>query len=52
MDGNYSNSSYWVIDHRTMIMNLTETNLYNRTIFLNEYDAQDAYGMENLFPND
>jgi hypothetical protein len=33
-------------------MNLTATNMYNRTIFLDEYDARDAYEMENLFPND
>lgn len=52
MDGNYSNSSYWVLDHRTVIMNVTATNLYNRTIFLDEYVARNAYGMENLFPMD
>jgi hypothetical protein len=52
MDGYYPDSSYWVLDHRTVIMNLTATNLYNRTIFLDEYDARDAYKMENLFPND
>lgn len=52
MDGSYPNSSYWVLDHRTVIMNLTATNLYNRTIFLDEYDARDAYAMENLFPAD
>ncbi len=52
IDGNYPNSSYWVLDHRTVIMNLTATNLYNRTIFLDEYDARDAYQMDNLFPND
>ncbi len=33
-------------------MNLTATNLYNQTIFLDEYDARDAYQMEYLFPND
>jgi sphingomyelin phosphodiesterase len=33
-------------------MNLTATNMYNRTIFLDEYTARDAYEMENLFPND
>jgi hypothetical protein len=52
MDGNYSGSSYWVLDHRTVIMNLTATNMYNRTIMQHEYDARDAYQMENLFPND
>jgi sphingomyelin phosphodiesterase len=52
IDGDYSGSSYWTLDHRTVIMNLTATNMYNRTIFIDEYDARDAYAMENLFPND
>jgi hypothetical protein len=52
MDGEYPSSSYWVLDHRTVIMNLTATNLYNRTIMQNEYNARDAYQLENLFPVD
>ncbi len=52
MDGDYHSSSYWVLDHRTVIMNLTATNMYNRTILLNEYEARDAYKMANLFPAD
>ncbi|CAF0981469.1 unnamed protein product [Rotaria sordida] len=52
IDGNYPGSSYWVLDHRTVIMNLTATNLYNQTIFLDEYNARDAYEMKYLFPND
>ncbi|CAF1448185.1 unnamed protein product, partial [Adineta steineri] len=52
LDGEYPQSSYWVLDHRTVIMNLTATNLYNRTILLNEYTARDAYHMDNLFPAD
>ncbi|CAF0932808.1 unnamed protein product [Rotaria sordida] len=52
IDGNYPGSSYWVLDHRTVIMNLTATNLYNQTIFIDEYDVRNAYNMENLFPND
>ncbi|CAF4684401.1 unnamed protein product [Rotaria socialis] len=52
MDGNYSGSSYWVLDHRTVIMNLTASNMYNRTIIQDEYEARDAYQMKNLFPND
>jgi sphingomyelin phosphodiesterase len=52
MDGDYPGSSYWVLDHRTVIMNLTASNMYNKTIFINEYDARDAYQMKNLFPND
>ena len=52
MDGNYPGSSYYVLDHRTVIMNLTASNAYNKTVFLNEYEAKDAYQMENLFPAD
>ncbi|CAF0859159.1 unnamed protein product [Adineta ricciae] len=52
IDGYYPDSSYWVLDHRTVIMNLTATNLYNRTIFVDEYDARYAYQMDNLFPDD
>jgi hypothetical protein len=52
MDGAYQTSSYWVLDHRTVIMNLTATNTYNRTIFLDEYEARSAYQMNNLFPAD
>jgi hypothetical protein len=52
MDGDYPNSTYWVLDHRTVIMNLTASNLYNQTIFLDEYDVRDAYQMDNLFPVD
>jgi hypothetical protein len=52
MDGVYQSSSYWVLDHRTVIMNLTASNMYNRTILLNEYEARDAYNMQNLFPAD
>ncbi|CAF1108747.1 unnamed protein product [Adineta steineri] len=52
LDGDYAGSSFWTLDHRTVIMNLTATNLYNKTIFIDEYDARDAYQMENLFPND
>ncbi|CAF1261330.1 unnamed protein product [Adineta ricciae] len=52
LDGDYPQSSYWVLDHRTVIMNLTATNFYNRTIIQNEYTVRDAYQMENLFPAD
>ncbi|CAF3066537.1 unnamed protein product [Rotaria socialis] len=52
IDGDYEGSSFWTLDHRTVIMNLTASNMYNRTIFTDEYDARDAYQMENLFPND
>ncbi|CAF0864468.1 unnamed protein product [Didymodactylos carnosus] len=46
-----SNTSY-VVDHRTNILNLTATNWFNKTVFLEEYSARNAYNMTNLFPND
>jgi hypothetical protein len=52
VDGEYSGSSYWTLDHRTVIMNLTASNLYNRTIFIDEYNARHAYEMSSLFPAD
>jgi sphingomyelin phosphodiesterase len=52
IDGDYPGSSFWTLDHRTVIMNLTASNLYNKTIFIDEYDVRDAYQMKNLFPND
>ena len=33
-------------------MNLTATNLYNETIFIDEYDARSAFDLEFLFPSD
>ena len=52
LDGDYDDSSYWTLDHRTVIMNLTASNLYNRTMFQDEYSARDAFGMARLFPED
>lgn len=52
IDGDYAGSSFWTLDHRTVIMNLTASNLYNRTIFIDEYVARDTYQMTNLFPMD
>ncbi|CAF1344175.1 unnamed protein product [Didymodactylos carnosus] len=52
VDGEYENSTYWVLDHHTVIMNLTASNLLNRTTFVNEYSARDAYKMAYLFPTD
>ncbi|CAF3896250.1 unnamed protein product, partial [Adineta steineri] len=52
IDGDYAGSSFWTLDYHTVIMNLTASNAQNKTIFLKEYDARDAYQMKNLFPND
>ncbi|UJR10009.1 hypothetical protein I4U23_014232 [Adineta vaga] len=45
------NTTY-VLDHRTVILNLTATNLYNTTKFLIEYSAKSAYGMKDLSPQE
>lgn len=52
MDGQYPTSSYWVLDHYTMVMNLTASNLLNKTVIFKEYEAKQAFQMENLFPAD
>jgi sphingomyelin phosphodiesterase len=52
IDGDYAGSTYWTLDHRTVIMNLTATNLYNQTVFIDEYDVRAAYQMQTLFPVD
>ena len=39
-----------VLDHRTVILNLTETNLHNTTRFSTEYSARSAYAMDDLSP--
>ncbi|CAF0910592.1 unnamed protein product [Adineta ricciae] len=45
------NTTY-VLDHRTVILNLTATNLYNTTKFTMEYSAKSAYGMKDLSPQE
>lgn len=52
VDGDYNGSSFWTLDHRTVIMNLTATNLFNQTQFIDEYDARDTYQLWTLFPED
>ncbi|CAF1539956.1 unnamed protein product, partial [Didymodactylos carnosus] len=51
-DGDHVNSTFWILDHRTVIMNLTATNLFNKTMFIDEYSVKNAYQMDYLFPND
>ncbi|CAF4014897.1 unnamed protein product [Rotaria sordida] len=45
-------NSVSVLDHRTMILNLTATNLYNTTKFIKEYSAKSAYSMKDLSPQE
>ncbi len=39
-----------MLDHRTVILNLTATNLSNTTKFLTEYSAKSAYSLTDLSP--
>jgi hypothetical protein len=41
-----------VLDHRTVILNLTATNLFNTTKFITEYSVKSAYGMNDLSPQE
>ncbi|XP_050417111.1 sphingomyelin phosphodiesterase [Patella vulgata] len=52
IDGNYTGSSWAVLDHETYIMNLTSANLYNKPEWKLEYSAKKDYGMPSLFPVD
>jgi sphingomyelin phosphodiesterase len=52
VDGFYNGSSWRVLDHETYITNITKTNLDNKPTWQLEYKAKDAYGLENLFPQD
>ncbi|CAF2112809.1 unnamed protein product [Rotaria magnacalcarata] len=45
-------NSVSVLDHRTMILNLTATNLYNKTVWVEEYSAKSAYDMIDLSPQE
>lgn len=54
VDGNYSNSSWAVLDHETYLMNLTEldANPSREPSWKLEYTAKAAYGMQSLQPAD
>ncbi|XP_041360844.1 sphingomyelin phosphodiesterase-like [Gigantopelta aegis] len=52
IDGNYTKSSWAVLDHVNYIMNLTEANLYNKPVWQLEYSVKAAYQMKSLFPSD
>ncbi len=41
-----------MLDHRTVILNLTATNLLNTTKFQTEYSAKSSYGMNDLSPQE
>ncbi|CAF4957422.1 unnamed protein product, partial [Rotaria sp. Silwood1] len=47
-----SENSAFVLDHRTVILNLTATNLYNSTKFVEEYSAKSAYSLKDLSPQE
>ncbi|XP_071502433.1 sphingomyelin phosphodiesterase-like [Diadema antillarum] len=52
MDGNYTGSTWAVLDHDNYYMNLTEANLTNKPKWRPEYKAKEAYGMKSLQPSE
>lgn len=52
LDGNYPESSKYVLDHETYFTNLTEANLKRKINWELEYSAKKAYNMSSLFPED
>ncbi|GFR29144.1 sphingomyelin phosphodiesterase, partial [Trichonephila clavata] len=52
IDGNYNQSSKYVLDHETYFTNLTEANLKREIKWELEYTARKAYNMSSLFPED
>lgn len=52
VDGEYTGSSYYALDHSTYILNLTEANLSDKPKWLFEYSAKEAYNMKSLYPQD
>ncbi|XP_077866831.1 sphingomyelin phosphodiesterase-like [Saccoglossus kowalevskii] len=51
-DGFYLGSTRMVLNHHTYILNITDANLTNKPVWIKEYSAKEAYGMNWLFPND
>lgn len=54
VDGNYTNSTWTVLDHETYIMNLTEANTHpdEEPEWELEYSAKEAYNMTSLHPEE
>uniref|UniRef100_A0A915KID5 Sphingomyelin phosphodiesterase C-terminal domain-containing protein n=1 Tax=Romanomermis culicivorax TaxID=13658 RepID=A0A915KID5_ROMCU len=52
LDGVYANSSFRVLNHRTFLLNLTEANKNNATVWKHEYDFKETFGLSTLFPNE
>ncbi|CAF0747954.1 unnamed protein product [Brachionus calyciflorus] len=54
IDGFYKNSTFQIMDHETMFLNISETNMKpNETpIWKKEYSAKEAYGLKSLQPSE
>jgi sphingomyelin phosphodiesterase len=52
VDGVYDESSYHVLDHRTVYLNLTDANYYNVTKWRDEYSVKKDLGLTGLYPDD
>ncbi|KAI3389524.1 hypothetical protein SNEBB_005773 [Seison nebaliae] len=52
VEGDYDKSNYFVLNHRTVIMNINEAEKTNKPEWKLEYDAKNAYQLKSLFPID
>lgn len=52
MDGNYTNSSWAVLDYSNFYLNLTEANLSDKPRWQFEYSPKKAYNMTGLYARD
>ncbi|KAL3856819.1 hypothetical protein ACJMK2_011534 [Sinanodonta woodiana] len=50
IDGNYTESSWQVLDFTNYYLNLTEANQSGNAEWKMEYNAKTAYGLNNLYP--
>lgn len=54
IDGFYKTSTFQILDHKTVYMNLTEANLSpeSKPVWRKEYSAKKAYNLKSLNPSD
>lgn len=50
VDGSYKESTFQILDHYTVYLNITEANSLNTPKWHLEYSAKNAFSLDNLFP--
>lgn len=50
VDGDYENSTFTILNHYNVFLNLTEANLFKHAKWRLEYSAKEAYGLSDLQP--